>query len=302
MRSILNEELPFEEKQILLEIFPLGVISFDVETTGLSPGHHEIIEIAAIKLLPSGDLKVFHQLIKPKQNISLANSSIHGISNEDLLNSPSIQEVLPSFIDFIARAPLLAHNAVFDCGFLLKHCFDEQCELEANIVYDSLKIARGRYRKENTKPENFKLSSLAHFFDLCLDHHQALDDAWVTLRMVAKMFMFFEPKDHMGLLNKGNIGTLQQMSKGDTNQVAPIMNALAQYIENQRTVFISYNGGSYQGKFRPVRPLAVIPSPKGSSLYAECLIENIPKQFLLKKIKSIKAQNELKPEDSHVGL
>ena len=57
---------------------------------------------------------------------------------------------------------------------------------------------------------------------------------------------------------------------------------------------IKYNGGSQKNKFRPIRPISVIPRPQGLSLYAHCLQTDLFKFYLLKKIPEIK---KLKKEE-----
>ena len=95
-------------------------ILFDTETTGLDPlTGDRIIEIAAIELvrdLPTG--KVFHRLVDPERDIPEEASRIHGISRSDLIGKPRFAEIVDDFLAFIGDAPLVAHNAPFDFGFL----------------------------------------------------------------------------------------------------------------------------------------------------------------------------------------
>jgi DNA polymerase-3 subunit epsilon len=95
-------------------------ILFDTETTGLDPlTGDRIIEIAAIELLrdlPTG--KVFHRLIDPERDIPSEATRIHGFSRSDLIGKPRFAEIVDDFLTFIGDAPLVAHNAPFDFGFL----------------------------------------------------------------------------------------------------------------------------------------------------------------------------------------
>ena len=43
---------------------------------------------------------------------------VHGITNEQLANEPRFHEIVEEFVDFIAGAELIIHNADFDVGFL----------------------------------------------------------------------------------------------------------------------------------------------------------------------------------------
>jgi DNA polymerase-3 subunit epsilon len=95
-------------------------ILFDTETTGLDPlTGDRIIEIAAIELLrdlPTG--KAFHRLVDPERDIPEEATRIHGFSRSDLAGKPRFAEIVDDLLAFIGDAPLVAHNAPFDFGFL----------------------------------------------------------------------------------------------------------------------------------------------------------------------------------------
>ena len=90
-----------EQKGNSLIEFPNKYIAFDIETTGLDPMYDEIIEIGAIKIENGKEVEVFNTLVKPEYEIDEFISELTGITNEMVKESPSIDEVLPKFIDFI---------------------------------------------------------------------------------------------------------------------------------------------------------------------------------------------------------
>ena len=99
-------------------------IAFDFETTGLHPMSAEIIEIGAVKFDAKGKvLGTFEQLIKPAGGIQPEAEAVNGISAAMVANCPSLDEVLPRFLQFIGppqQNVLVAHNAAkFDIGFQL---------------------------------------------------------------------------------------------------------------------------------------------------------------------------------------
>lgn len=47
-----------------------------------------------------------------------------GIKPADLLNQPTIEEILPDFLDFIKGHLVVAHNAPFDISFLYQAIID----------------------------------------------------------------------------------------------------------------------------------------------------------------------------------
>ncbi len=95
-------------------------VLFDTETTGLNPlTGDRVIEIAAIELdndLPT--TRVLHRLIHPQRDIPADATRIHGITLEHLRDAPKFADVADEILEFFGDAPLVAHNAPFDFGFL----------------------------------------------------------------------------------------------------------------------------------------------------------------------------------------
>jgi DNA polymerase-3 subunit epsilon len=95
-------------------------IVLDTETTGLDVrSGHRLIEVGCIELidfLPTG--RKLHHLIHPGREIDAGAQAVHGISIEMLKDKPSFADICPELLDFIADAPVIAHNAAFDRGFL----------------------------------------------------------------------------------------------------------------------------------------------------------------------------------------
>jgi DNA polymerase-3 subunit epsilon/DNA polymerase-3 subunit alpha (Gram-positive type) len=156
---------------------PENYVVFDLETTGLEAQHEEIIEIAAIKFEYDIPIEYFHTYVKPTKKIREKITNLTGITNEDVANAPSIDYVLPNFLEFIGRYTLVAHNAKFDMSFILDNMFDLGYKKLGNKALDTLSLAR-KYIKD---VPNYKLETLKEelcFFDL--SSHDALSDAKMT--------------------------------------------------------------------------------------------------------------------------
>ena len=65
-------------------------------------------------------------------------------------------------------------------------------------------------------------------------------------------------------------------------------NTLKKSLRDGELIEIKYNGGSQKNKFRPIRPISLIPRPNGLCLYAHCLQSDLFKFYLLKKIPEVK--------------
>jgi DNA polymerase-3 subunit epsilon len=95
-------------------------IVFDTETTGLDPLQGDrLVEIGCIELLnrfPTG--KTFHWYFNPERDMPEAALRIHGLTSEFLKDKPLFADKADELIAFLGDAQLIAHNAMFDLGFL----------------------------------------------------------------------------------------------------------------------------------------------------------------------------------------
>jgi DNA polymerase-3 subunit epsilon len=95
-------------------------VVLDTETTGLNAKLGDrIIEIGCIEILDRRiSERVFHTYLNPEREVELGATRVHGLTREDLLAKPKFPEVAKDFLDFIAGAELIIHNADFDVEFL----------------------------------------------------------------------------------------------------------------------------------------------------------------------------------------
>ena len=84
-------------------------------------------------------------IITPSQPLSDFIKKITNITDEDIMNSKSLPEVLQDFLDFVQDSVLIAHNIPFEMKFLqekLKNCHYLPLE---NTYIDSLELAHRIY-------------------------------------------------------------------------------------------------------------------------------------------------------------
>jgi DNA polymerase-3 subunit epsilon len=95
-------------------------VVLDTETTGLEPeAGHRIIEIGGIELVNRKPTqRTFHRYVNPERTVDPGALEVHGIDNEFLENKPLFADVAEEFLDFVAGAELVIHNAEFDVAFL----------------------------------------------------------------------------------------------------------------------------------------------------------------------------------------
>jgi DNA polymerase-3 subunit epsilon len=103
-----------------MEATGMREVVLDTETTGLDPFQgHRLIEIGCVELvngIPSG--KAFHRYLNPERTVPAEAFAVHGLSDDFLKDKPFFADVADELLAFIGDVPLVAHNALFDLGFL----------------------------------------------------------------------------------------------------------------------------------------------------------------------------------------
>ena len=180
--QITSENLPQVERDALLDIFPNGVVTLDLETSGLSPLMDKIVEISAIKITPSEE-DVFSQLVNPEIPMPEKAREIHGISDEMVANEPKVHEVLPRYFEFWNGLPLIAHNAMFDMGFIVFNAHKFNLKTGNAKIYCSCKLGRRAFKEM----DNHRLGTMVKQLNIPLENaHRAFDDALACMRVYAQ--------------------------------------------------------------------------------------------------------------------
>ena len=120
-------------------------IVLDTETTGLNPDDgHRIVEIGGVELInhvPTG--RTYHQYINPGRPMPKEAFEVHGLGDDFLAGQPAFREIAQAFLDFIADAPLVIHNAAFDMRFINAELgWMSRAGLPPEQAVDTLVIAR----------------------------------------------------------------------------------------------------------------------------------------------------------------
>ncbi len=95
-------------------------IVFDTETTGLNPtGGDRMVEIGCIEMVNRVETgRSFHAYFNPLRPMPSEAEAVHGLSSVFLSGQPLFADKVEELIEFLGDAPLVAHNASFDFGFL----------------------------------------------------------------------------------------------------------------------------------------------------------------------------------------
>jgi len=267
----------------LLSVFPAGCVFFDVETTGLSPLMDRIVELAAIKITPAG-VQIMSSLANPQMPIPENVISIHGISDDDVKDAPLSEDVAKEFFTFIEKLPILAHNARFDVGFVLFGAFEyfkSIKNLHCNQIYCTCQYSRKAFPQFNSH----RLAYLTQELNIDLkSHHRALDDTLAILKIMVEGLKKLPEVVHRYSIADGILGKLSDYHPSNPIPIPKHLLGLQEKVRLQEIVEIKYSGGSHKGIFRPIRPISFLPTPRGNTLYAQCLLSDLYKSFSLKKI------------------
>ena len=123
-------------------------IVLDTETTGLDPVKGDrLVEIGAIEIVNQvATGSTFHVLLNPEREVSEEAFRIHGHSRESLKNSPVFADIAGEFLAFIAKDPLVIHNAEFDVKFINSELLAAgRATIPGERVTDTLALARRRH-------------------------------------------------------------------------------------------------------------------------------------------------------------
>ena len=163
-------------------------IVFDTETTGLSfRDGDRLVEIGCVELINRVETgRHFHAYCNPERDMPEEAARIHGLRTDFLRAKPLFASVVHELIDFIADAPLVAHNATFDFGFLngeLRRCGRPAVCMTRMV--DTLPIAQKRHpgAKHN-------LDALCTRFGIDRSHrvnHGALLDAQLLAQVYVEL-------------------------------------------------------------------------------------------------------------------
>jgi DNA polymerase III subunit epsilon len=172
-------------------------VLFDTETTGLDPlTGDRMIEFAGLELindLPTGAF--FHRVVDPQRDIPSDASRIHGMTNADVAGKPLFADIAQELLAFLGDSPLVAHNAVFDFGFMDAELLRAGLPpLDRSRMIDTLALAKARYPG---MPNS--LDALCRRFDIDLSA-RTTHNALLDCKLLAEVYVELTGGRQRGLL------------------------------------------------------------------------------------------------------
>jgi len=117
------------------------LIFLDLETTGVRTTRDRIIEIAALRLEHGEVMSRWHRLINPGVRIPAPISQLTGIDDAMVEDAPAFDQIAAELREWLGDAPLVAHNARFDHGFLRNAYQRAGLEYHAEVIC-TLRLSR----------------------------------------------------------------------------------------------------------------------------------------------------------------
>jgi DNA helicase II / ATP-dependent DNA helicase PcrA len=148
-------------------------VVFDTETTDKDTERCEIVELAAARIRCGLIVDRFVTLVRCNRPISTGATGVHGYVDEDLIGKRSLEEIWPSFREFIGDSVLVAHNAQrFDIP-ILKRLSAPWDGLKCVRFFDSLPFAKHLFPTGSLSLEDLAIRYGIHTGR----SHHALDDS-----------------------------------------------------------------------------------------------------------------------------
>ena len=248
---------------------------FDLETTGLNISKDRIVQIAILKIYPSGKKEELNLLINPEMNISDSNSAIHGVTNEMVKDSPTFKDAGSEIVAFIGTSDLAGYNSnKFDIPVLAEEFLrvDIEFDLSTKDCVDIQNIFHKMEQRTLVAAYKFYCSKEL------TNAHDAMADTVATWEVFEKQL---EQYDNL----KPNIDFLADFSRNSVHKNIDFAGRLA-INENNEAI---YNFGKHKGK--TIKEISVSePGYYGWMLEAD--FPRYTKKILLQEMEKIKAKKK----------
>ncbi|MGI6368275.1 MAG: helicase C-terminal domain-containing protein [Anaerolineae bacterium] len=162
-------------------------VALDVELTGLDRQRDEIVEIAMVRFRGDEVLDTFSSLVYTRRPISTRVAQLTGLSSEDLINAPRLEQLRGQILRFVSNYPVVGHSIETDLYFMEKQGLSLQ-----NVAIDTFELASILVPEANT----YSLAALSELLGQPIDEaHRALPDAMATHVLFAQLVARFDSWD-----------------------------------------------------------------------------------------------------------
>lgn len=264
--------------------------AFDTETTGLIAGVDRVVEVAAVVFRGDEVIAEHQQLVDPLVPIPAQVQAINNISNEMVRGQPTIEQALPGLLSILGQGVPVAHNAVFDVGFLVPAIRRTGAEPPAGPILDTRGLARAAFPGR----QSYSLERLCRELGIEASRpggaaHRALADAYACMALFRACVRVLADR------GRGSRVDLARLSGPalDFGEHAPRQPLVAAELERARSeggmAEIEYVSATGEKTVRQVKPMAFGTQGGAPVLRAFCTLRGEERTFRLDSIRGARA-------------
>lgn len=178
----------------------MNIVAIDFETANST--RSSACSIGIVEYQNGEMVDEYYSLIKPKKNIfNSYNTFIHGITEDDVKDSPEFDELWMDIHRKLENNLVIAHNASFDMS-VLRSVLDEY-----NIQYPTFSYNCSVNIAKKTWPglPSYKLDVISNYLGIRLTHHHALEDAHAAAKVYLNAYKYVYATSNEDFLKKLSI-------------------------------------------------------------------------------------------------
>jgi len=152
----------------------MNYVAIDFETA--TSKRNSVCSVGIVTVEDGEIIEEFHALIQPPNNeYNWHNIQVHGITEDDTINSPSFEHVYPEIKKRLAGKITVAHNESFDRSVLKNSMLDIGIDYSDIDLPEKWECTLKIYKTMGYQPA--KLNVCCEYHGIELQHHDALSDA-----------------------------------------------------------------------------------------------------------------------------
>lgn len=265
------------------ELAKTSFCALDLETTGINPALHMIIEVGAVRFTMNSEGEILHRMVNPGMKIPEEVIGIHGITDDMVSGAPQIGDVLDDLSQMIDGSILVIHNPDFDLAFLKWAYQRGNRSAPPMVAVDTVRLSRRAWPGLC----NHRLETLCEHLKLDYRHHRALDDARACMdvfRSVARL----EDPDRCWTLGDlaGYHGSFVRSKRIRGKRIStPGQRSMG--LQLGKTATITYRDQDGALTIRSIQPREFITVGNNAFVLAHCDLRGDIRYFRMDRIKAI---------------
>jgi DNA polymerase-3 subunit epsilon len=197
-------------------------IASDTETTGLDKNDDVIVEIGGVEII--GNVVTgnsFHRYINPgRRQVHPEALRVHGLSNEELKQFPTFDEVIDEYLEWVGGDILIFHNASFDVDMFKADMKRHKRSMFTNPIEDTLRVAQRRFPNAQNN-----LDALCRRFGID-NGHRVLHGALLDSEILADVYIHLNGLNRLDLQAASTNAAIEDAVEAIEAIAAPVSTGL----------------------------------------------------------------------------